>query len=42
MRDRLQFMLADLLKWIGWRLIRLADRLDDPPSDYKVGGTDPD
>jgi hypothetical protein len=31
---------ADLLKWIGWRLIRLADRLDDPPSGHKVGGTD--
>lgn len=21
--------IADALKWVGWRLIRLADRLDD-------------
>lgn len=22
-------IIADALKWVGWRLIRLADRLDD-------------
>lgn len=25
----LRFAIADALKWVGWRLIRLADRLDD-------------
>lgn len=34
----LKSMLADSLKWIGWRLIRLADRLDGEP--IKAGGTD--
>ena len=31
--DGLRYLLADLLKWIGWRLIRLADKLDDPTTD---------
>ena len=29
----IRYLLADLLKWIGWRLIRLADKLDDPTTD---------
>ena len=33
----LKAALAECLKWVGWRLIRWADRLDDP---VKAGGTD--
>lgn len=25
----IRYIIADWLKWVGWRLIRLADRLDD-------------
>lgn len=25
----IRYIIADALKWLGWRCIRLADRLDD-------------
>lgn len=25
----IRYTIADAFKWLGWRLIRLADRLDD-------------
>lgn len=25
----IRYVIADALKWLGWRLIRLADKLDD-------------
>ncbi len=29
MTKAIRYAIADALKWLGWRLIRLADRLDD-------------
>jgi len=29
MTRAIRYAIADALKWVGWRLIRLADRLDD-------------
>lgn len=29
MTAAIRYVIADALKWVGWRLIRLADRLDD-------------
>jgi hypothetical protein len=29
MTAAIRYAIADALKWVGWRLIRLADRLDD-------------
>lgn len=29
MTTAIRYAIADAMKWIGWRLIRLADRLDD-------------
>lgn len=29
MTTAIRYAIADALKWLGWRLIRLADRLDD-------------
>lgn len=29
MTTAIRYAIADALKWVGWRLIRLADRLDD-------------
>jgi len=29
MRTAIRYAIADAMKWLGWRLIRLADRLDD-------------
>lgn len=39
MTTAIRFAIADALKWIGWRCIRWADKLDDPPN-IKAGGTD--
>lgn len=29
MTTAIRYAIADAMKWLGWRLIRLADRLDD-------------
>jgi len=29
MTTAIRCAIADAMKWLGWRLIRLADRLDD-------------
>lgn len=39
MSDAALYALSRALKWLGWRLIRLADRWDDPPPE-NYGGTD--
>ena len=36
----LKAALAQACKWLGWRLVRLADKLDDEP--VKAGGTSSD
>lgn len=33
----MKLKLAAMLKWIGWRCVRLADRLDGEPE--RAGGT---